>query len=257
VSRLTEELAESRQKAEELAEQLMEAPTETVEAARTMSSEELAASYAKYRARIESLMESEREQDYLRAKALIYRFFEEGSGQAFDGLAEALQEIEVATLAYETDASERLGRQTALNEVQRYIDYLAGTSASVAAAQLAFDALVEQDLLYRRTFDGIRQLMVSSAVSAGESVVARKLLGTVTSFWLGRIRADLTGEETAAVGDSIVVKRASGDETETVVAQGIVFAVDGDVLEADIRLYFDENAPASEDLVYLESFGDD
>ena len=252
VSTLSELLDQAELRNDELVKQMTEINEVIPTTVQDLSSGELAANYAMYRGRVQSLMSGGREEDYVRAKALLYRFFDEGSGSAFEGLSETLRTIEDATIALRVREAESLEHQNALSEVQRYIDYLSGRGASSETAQITFDSLSEQDLLYNRIFNGIRTLMVSSTHAADAIDPGLRFVGLVTAFWLGQVRAEVSEQVQVKVGDFLLIKRKLPEGEETTVAQGIVTAVDAESVEADIRLYFDENAPVAKDLVYLE-----
>ncbi len=212
---------------------------------------ELQTAYDRYSERLNPLLSLDSEQQVRDAKQILSVFFERVNDRAFPGIYTTWNDIDTAYVNLESGLAEESGRTNALNEVILYVEYLrAGTRASAASRQ-AFEALSQDDLLYKRAFNEIED--IASRAGSRDIQITWSPAGTVTSFSGGKIEVRVDSDVVAAPGTAVMVKRARADGSEAEIARGVVTSVSGSVMEADLRLYIDPSAPAKDDLVFLET----
>ena len=199
---------------------------------------------------LDPLVGSDAEDDIREAKQIFSVFFERVNDLAFPGIYAAWQEVDTAYIDLENGLAEESGRTNALNEVIRYAEYVQTGSEASFASSLAFEALAEQDLLYKRAFENIAEIGRERDLTAGETW---KLAGTVSSFGAGRIQVDVGSGFSAASGSEVLVRRPSDDGTDTDIAEGVVTGLTSGTMEADLRLYLVPSTPKQDDLVFIKT----
>jgi chromosome segregation ATPase len=236
----------------ELETKLEEAPAEIETVAVAPDLEALRIIFGDYQASIEPLLNAGRAVDIREAKRNLGVFFERPGNLAIPGIYSVWSRTDKAFLDLEKGLENELGQKNALNEIIRYTEYVSAGSDANLAARLAFEALAESNLLYKRAFADIVRIADSEAAGNTPSQPEYILMGTVASFASGTVTIDVKADIGVLNGADVLIKRTKGSGEEMTVAQGVVTKVDGTTVEVDLRLYLDPIPPGFEDSAYLD-----
>jgi hypothetical protein len=169
----------------------------------------------------------------------------------FPGMADSLDEIDRSLAAAKQYSGEMRGREAALMDILRYLNYLSrGTGGREAEAQVM--AKAREDPLYRAVIREL-QILRAGASGAGEMVSPYLLLGTVVSVSGSQIVIEPLGGQQAAIGATVQVRRSDALEQETLIARGTVQQVRGGKVYARIEAILAAGQVSqNRDLVYIE-----
>jgi hypothetical protein len=137
------------------------------------------------------------------------------------------------------------GREAALKDVMRYLQYVSGSAEQKKALEGALLALVRQDPLYRAV---TREIQLTTGVGARSPYV---FLGVVASVSGGTIVVDPMVELALSAGTLVQVRRASELEREQTIGSGKVVQARAGMVT--VVLDSGAAAPAVRDLIYVES----
>ncbi len=248
------ETANARAEAEEAMQTVETLKAEAADAKETLVGFETR--YKEYKRRIEEEL-AEDGSRIREASSRFDSFLRNVAEDIFPNVATLRSAIVQSLVDTEAAVAAESGRKTALNEILRYADLLKAGDTASFVARAAFDALASKDLLYKRVFDRIDELAADDSTGAGSGTLQRLVeIGTVGNFEAGKITiavgtgADVSPEQ----GDTVLVKRLTGEGVEKSIAQGLVIAGGTGEVQADIRLYLDETPPSPGDTVYLETY---
>jgi hypothetical protein len=208
--------------------------------------------YEEVRPRVLRLITQGEENSLREAQRLLAQTLRDPAAAAiFPGMADSLGEIDRSLAAAKRDSGELVGREAALTEILRYLNYLSrGTGGREAEAQVM--AKAREDPLYRAVIREI-QILRAGASTAGDVVSPYLLLGTVVSISGSQIIIEPLGGEQAVIGATVQVRRSDALEQETVIARGSVQQVRGGKVYARIdAILAAGQEPQSRDLVYIE-----
>ncbi len=220
------------------------------------SLEDLASRFVQARRRAERLLDSEDPDNHNRAKKVLVDIFElPQAKRLFPGIGEILENIDIAVIADEREDASAMGRESALKDILRFVDYLAGlTPAGRDEARIDIVNQVKDDLLFKTTIEGIQDLAVSGGAEVERQVLRarEKLLGTVSSVTSGKVIIERLVNIEVNPGDTVIIKRKSPLAGEVILAEGEVLEVKGGRISARIdRVSSVDQPPAIMDLVYV------
>ena len=167
------------------------------------------------------------------------------------GMADHLEQIDRAAASLRQDSREQQGREAALTEVLRYLNYLSrGTGSRDLEAQVMAQA--RSDPLYRAVIREI-QILRAGAASSGDLASPYLLLGTVASVSGSQVVIEPLGDVRAAAGAGVQIRRSDTLDREILIARGTVEQIRGGKIHARVdAIVAAGESPRNRDLVYIE-----
>lgn len=217
----------------------------------------LRSKYTEAKEKAADLINTDSPENHEQAKNILYSVFNDRATQSlFPGVTSTLEELSIAQIADQRFAAELTGRESALKDILRFVDYLDGlTPARRAGVEIEVFGFDDKDRLMKTTIEGIQEL-ASTTIPVGEEeyyAVTMKLLGTVSSATAGRVLIERLVQIDVKKGEIITIKRKSIPDGELTVARGKIVQVDDGKISAElIDLDLMEEQPMVMDLVYLE-----
>jgi hypothetical protein len=212
----------------------------------------LSGRYGEVRPRVRRYITQGGEDGLREAQRLLAQTLRDPAATAiFPGMADSLDEIDRSLAAAKQYSGEMRGREAALMDILRYLNYLSrGTGGREAEAQVM--AKAREDPLYRAVIREL-QILRAGASGAGEMVSPYLLLGTVVSVSGSQIVIEPLGGQQAAIGATVQVRRSDALEQETLIARGTVQQVRGGKVYARIEAILAAGQVSqNRDLVYIE-----
>ncbi|RKX73031.1 MAG: hypothetical protein DRP87_19660 [Spirochaetes bacterium] len=215
--------------------------------------------YARVRVQIEELLQSENPQDFYAAKELLIGFLQRDSAEeVFPEIAEVIDRLNISIAGAEREEAKSIARETAINDVLRFIDYLTSLDPeTIREAKIEVVNQTDEDEPFRKAVEEIQKLAVASAKAslAEEAKVTSRFLGTVSYVRGEEVVIEPLVNIPIGQGATIIIKRKSSamaDREETTIARGVVNNVSEGKILAKIDREGRTSSPLAMDMVYLQ-----
>ena len=213
----------------------------------------LTALYEIYKNETTKLVSSENEYNYLEVERLLYNSLNTESVQHFfPRFSELLRNIQQRVTSSAEERSIGEGRESALQDIILFIEYLSGSRTEVdedVYNKIAYQA--QREPLFHVAIDEIQSLVTGDIDKQGENILS--FLGTIAVVSGSQIVIEPLVILPVENGSRIIIKRFSKMNEERDIARGTVFQVSDKRISAVIEEIFEEgNFPGEMDMVYVQ-----
>jgi len=212
----------------------------------------LSSRYAEARSRARRLISQGGEGNLREAERLLMGTLRDSTAASIlPGVADHLEQVDRAAASLRRDSGEQQGREAALTEVLRYLNYLSrGTGSHDLESQVMAQA--REDPLYRAVIREI-QILRAGAVASVDLASPYLLLGTVAAVSGSQVVIEPLGDARVAAGATVQIRRSDALDQEALIARGTVEQVRGGKIYARVdAIAVAGESPRNRDLVYIE-----
>ncbi len=211
--------------------------------------------YAQDQQRVNSLIIMGRREDLIEARRVLMNSLNTEAGKdVFPNFVRIMETIQTALTNREKDAARNEARETALNEVVQFTQYLAGSQAVAGDAKTRIVNKAQSDPLFSAVAREIQALATSGQVAQQVSTAQYRLLGTVSSVSTKNLVIERLISLAVKPNAIIQIKRRTPSGQETIIALGKVSDVSTDKIRAQIDVVYNDSVqPAVKDIVYIEA----
>jgi len=213
----------------------------------------LTALYEIYKNETTKLVSSENEYNYLEVERLLYNSLNTESVQHFfPRFSELLRNIQQRVTSSAEERSIGEGRESALQDIILFIEYLSGSRTEVdedVYNKIAYQA--QREPLFHVAIDEIQSLVTGDIDKQGENILS--FLGTIAVVSGSQIVIEPLVILPVENGSRIIIKRFSELNKEEGIAEGTILQVSDKRILAVVEEILEEgNFPGEMDMVYVQ-----